>query len=451
MGRISRILGASTTATLDVAVEESLEQVGRSLGADVAFAILVDEHECIADDWRWVGDGRAAVPPAPGSPLRDTFGSMAEILRLGHSVAVEDLDAVELAPSERALATANGLRSIVVAPVRIGSTLLGLTGLQVFGRPHDWSKVVVDQLEMLAGLLVQAVQRTRERGALAAADARARRIAEYIPDGLVLLDPGGTINWVSPSFARATGVPSSDIVGRPFSDLLHPDDLAVVAAAVQDDAKGGSGVQVRLQSPDGWRWTDASWQLVHDADPAVPDEIVVSLRDVHAQRLRTEQLAHESRREALTGALNRTGLDEALATLGQRDQAVLIGFVDIDDFKAVNDTEGHEAGDAVLRAVAGALRGAVRSSDHVARVGGDEFCVVVAADGQAAQGTALAGRLLTTVRGALAELDSAPTVSIGIAGPAPATDASELRRAADAAMYRAKRAGGNRAELDPRP
>jgi diguanylate cyclase (GGDEF)-like protein/PAS domain S-box-containing protein len=450
MGRISRILGASTTSTLDVAVEESLEQVGRSLGADVAFAILLDEQECIADDWRWVGDGQSAVPPVPGSPLRDTFGSMAEILRLGHSVAVEDLAAVELAPSERALATANGLRSIVVAPVRVGPTLLGLTGLQVFDQPHRWPKAVVEQLEMLAELLVQAVQRTRERGALAAADARARRIAEYIPDGLVLLDPGGTINWVSPSFARSTGLPSSGIVGRPFTDLLHPDDLAVVTAAVESDAEGGSGVEVRLQSRDGWRWTDASWQLVHDADPAVPDEIVVSLRDVHAQRLRTEQLAHESRREALTGALNRAGLDEALASLGERDP-VLIAFIDIDDFKSVNDTQGHEAGDAVLRTVAAALHGAVRSSDHVARVGGDEFCVVVAGDGQAAQRIALAERLLTTVRGALAELDSAPTVSIGIAGPAPATGAHELRRAADAAMYRAKRAGGDRAELDPLP
>jgi diguanylate cyclase (GGDEF)-like protein/PAS domain S-box-containing protein len=294
------------------------------------------------------------------------------------------------------------------------------------------------------------VQRTRERGALAAADARARRIAEYIPDGLVLLDPGGTINWVSPSFARSTGLTASDIVGRPFSDLLHPDDLAVVTAAVRDDAEGGSGVEVRLRARDGWRWSDASWQLVHDADPAVPDEIVVSLRDVHAQRLRTEQLALESRREALTGALNRTGLDEALAALGQRDQAVLIAFVDIDEFKSVNDAEGHEAGDAVLRAVAGALHGAVRSSDHVARVGGDEFCVVVAADGQAAERAALAERLLTTVRAALDEIDCTPTVSIGIAGPGPAAEAPELRRAADAAMYRAKRAGGDRVELDAR-
>jgi diguanylate cyclase (GGDEF)-like protein len=83
-------------------------------------------------------------------------------------------------------------------------------------------------------------------------------------------------------------------------------------------------------------------------------------------------------------------------------------------------------------------------------VGGDEFCVVVAADGQAAERAALAERLLTTVRAALDEIDCTPTVSIGIAGPGPAAEAPELRRAADAAMYRAKRAGGDRVELDAR-
>jgi diguanylate cyclase (GGDEF)-like protein len=219
---------------------------------------------------------------------------------------------------------------------------------------------------------------------------------------------------------------------------------------MRDAPARGSGLTVRMKAADGWRWVNASWQLVHDDDPAVPDEIVVSLRDVHDERLRAQQLAHASRRDELTGALNRAGLEDELQQLADRGQTVLVAFVDIDDFKSVNDTHGHDAGDTVLRSVADALHRAVRSSDHVARVGGDEFCVIVVDDdGEHDPGTLLADRLLLAVRASLAEHRAAPTISMGIAGPAPATEVAQLRTAADAAMYRAKGDGGDRCELAP--
>ena len=161
--RLSRVLGAAMVATLDAAVSTCLEELGNFTVVDVAFVTLVDDDDRVSDDWHWIRAGRQAVAPDIGSPLAATFGSATEFLRLGHTVAVSDLLEIDLAPSERALATANGLRSIVMAPVLVDSHLLGLVGLQIFDHAHTWDSATLSHLEVVAQLLVQAVTRSRDR------------------------------------------------------------------------------------------------------------------------------------------------------------------------------------------------------------------------------------------------------------------------------------------------
>lgn len=447
--RLSRTLGAASGSSLDAAMEECLEHLGRYAGADAAVVVLTDDDECVSNDWRWIRDGRQLTPPAPGSPLADTFGSAAEFLRLGVTVSVDDIDEVDLAPSERAIATANGMRSMLIAPVRIGTTLLGLVSLQVLDRPHHWDRTIIGQVEMVAQLVVQAISRTWARGELAAADARARRIAEHIPDGLLLLDPSGTISWVSPSFVRASGMAAGELIGRPVHEVAHPGDQAALAEAIAASPDSGSGTSTRVRAGDGWRWTDLSWQLAHEPDASVPDEIVLSLRDVHDRHVFTEMLARESERDTLTGLLNRVGLERLLAQQTQQGGSVILGFVDIDRFKTINDTLGHAAGDTLLQQIGGALRSVLREPDAVARVGGDEFCVVihVGATDRATHPASIGDRLLGGVAEALAGVSPTSTISIGLAGPGPASAAETLLLAADEAMYRAKRAGGDRFDI----
>ncbi|MGZ4753943.1 MAG: GGDEF domain-containing protein [Acidimicrobiia bacterium] len=126
-----------------------------------------------------------------------------------------------------------------------------------------------------------------------------------------------------------------------------------------------------------------------------------------------------------------------------RDIQVIVAYCDIDDFKRVNDRDGHEAGDEELREVARALSAAVRPEDTVARLGGDEFAVVVAGTGEVHSASFVGERLLAAAKTASPPARVA-TLSIGVVGPGPASSATELLDEADRAMYEAKRSGKNR-------
>jgi diguanylate cyclase (GGDEF)-like protein/PAS domain S-box-containing protein len=328
----------------------------------------------------------------------------------------------------------------VLAPVIVGSQLLGVAGLQVLGRPRPWDGALVGHVEVFAGLLVQAVVRTRQRGALEAANVRARRIAESIPDGIVLLATDGTISWVSPSFVRMSGMPAKRLLGARAVDLFHPSDRAQLDEhlASASDARE-TLVSAQLRGIDGeWRWTEVALRLASDPGSGVPDEIVMGVRDTHERHLRELQLARQSELDVLTGLLNRAGLDRAVAQLASGTE-VSVAFCDVDDFKLVNDELGHDAGDALLRAVAQALRDAVRDDDLVARIGGDEFAVVVTGAGE--DDAERLGERLVRAIGAVGDAFGGVSVSVGVCGPGPACDVSAMRRDADLAMYSAKRGG----------
>jgi len=442
-GRLSRVLGAADESTLDVAASTCLEELGGFADVDVTFITLVDDDACVTDDWHWIRPGLGASAPPIGSPLVATFGSAMEFLRIGNTVVIEDLSSVELAPSERALATANGLQAIMIAPVIVGSQLLGVMGLQVFHRPRSWDRSLVVQVELLAQTLVQAVCRTRQHSALAVANARARRIAEYIPDGLLLLSVKGDVSWVSPSFCEMSGLTTNRIVHRAASSFFHPShrqalEEQMARAVRRHDAE----ITVQFQSKTGdWHWADVVLRLAAEPDSSVPNEIVMSVRDVHQRHLREQRLVRQADLDPLTGLANRAAFERAIDALAERDVRVLVAFCDVDNFKAINDEFGHDVGDDVLRAVASAIGGVVRADDIVARFGGDEFAVVVTQVDDM-HTVPLGARLLGVTR-ELQVNGTRVSLSVGICGPGPASDAAAMRQKADQAMYSVKRNNKN--------
>jgi diguanylate cyclase (GGDEF)-like protein/PAS domain S-box-containing protein len=312
--------------------------------------------------------------------------------------------------------------------------------------PHDWDQTSIDQVEMLGQMLVHAVSRTRDRAVLAMATARARRIAEFLPDGLLLLSLRAAIDWASPSFARMVGRTAGSLVGRPLVDLVHPDDREALTTAIEVTLAGEPGTMTARVLGDGdlWRWADLSWRVVSEPGSGVPDEIVVSVRDTHDREMHCEQLVRRSERDSVTGLVNRAALDQTLDDLGQYAATVILAYCDVDKFKAINDRFGHADGDKVLRAGRGIALGRAPPR-RVARVGGDEFIVLAKDVGANDDAVLLGERLVTSVRelsrqGGLPQI----TVSVGICGPAPASQVTELRLSADQAMYRAKRLGRDR-------
>ena len=451
-GRLSRVLGAADESTLDVAAATCLEELGGFADVDVAFITLLDDDTCVSDDWHWIRPGLSATAPPIGSQLSASFGSALEVLRAGNTVVIDDLSRLELDSSVRALATANGLQAIMVAPVMVGSQLLGVMGLQVFHRAQNWERNLVVQIELLAQTLVQAVSRTRQQGALAVANARARRIAEYIPDGLLLLSTTGVVSWVSPSFCAMSGLPASRILHQSASSFFHPShrqafEEQMARAIRRHDAQ----ITVQFQSETGdWRWADVALALSAEPDSGVPNEIVVSVRDVHERHLREQNLVRQADLDPLTGLANRLAFEKAITMLADRDIEVMVAFCDIDNFKTINDHFGHDVGDTVLQKVAAAIGTVVRGDDIVARFGGDEFAVVVTVDDSHAL-FPLGARLLGVTR-ELAVEGTQISLSVGVCGPGPASDAAAMRQKADQAMYSVKRNNKNNwAEVDWNP
>ncbi|SFO46428.1 diguanylate cyclase (GGDEF) domain-containing protein [Geodermatophilus obscurus] len=293
------------------------------------------------------------------------------------------------------------------------------------------------------------------------------QVVDTVPDAVLVVDPAGILIDLNPAGERMMrsmrATLSGDLVGRSLQEIAGPNALAVFGATERLD-----GHRVAEVAP-------GVWLDVRDSEVADPrgrplGRIVV-VRDVSEQqerqaaverlnarlaeqvevieRLRAE-LAEEAVRDPLTGLHNRRHLDRALAAdLASRPRAgeLSVLVVDIDHFKSVNDRYGHGAGDTVLTAVAGTLAGAVRAGDTAARLGGEEFVLVLPGLGreQAVDRAEQIRRAVAAGRHALDGDDVRVTVSIGVAVcPADGSVSAALLEAADRALYTAKATGRDR-------
>jgi len=436
--RLSRVIGAADDVTLDLAATTCLEELGGFADVDTAFITLVDDAACVTDDWRWIRPSLAGEALPVGTPFPETVGSAMESLRVGTTVVTDDLTECGPERLERVLGGVGDLRATILVPVIVGSTLRGVMGMALVEEPRQWDRTLVGQVEFLAQTLVQAACRTRQQRALAVANARASRIAAYIPDGLLLVSLKGNVAWVSPSFCSMSGLAAGQILNQPALSFFHPsghqaleDEMA--RALVGHDAQ----ISVQFQSgPEEWRWADVALRLATDPESLVPNEIVMSVRDAHERHLREQHLVRQADQDLLTGLANRAAFERAVADLAEREVRVLVAFCDIDDFKTINDRFGHDVGDEALRAVASAIAGVVRGQDIVARFGGDEFAVVAIVEDGCVE-FPLGPRLVGATRG-LAVQGTPISLSVGICGPGPATNTAAMRQMADQAMYTVK-------------
>ena len=282
-------------------------------------------------------------------------------------------------------------------------------------------------------------------------EARFRSLVQHSSDVIIITRADGTIRFVSPSATRVLGYDPPGMLRRTVSEMLHPDDRERAASffLTAAQAPGVTGpVEWRFSQPDG-SWLHAeilATNLLHDS---TVKGVVLNTRDVSERRRLEEQLTHQAFHDPLTGLANRAlfrdRVSHALALAQRRGSPVTVLFLDLDDFKKVNDSLGHGEGDRLLIAVAERFLACARSADTVARLGGDEFAILIEGpEGRDGLPDRLADAMSHPF--SLSGNQVRATASIGVASASPGDRADDLLRNADMAMYAAKRRGKGRAE-----
>ena len=288
---------------------------------------------------------------------------------------------------------------------------------------------------------------------------RLAAMVEHSSDVVFLVDETGDIKYASPGLVGSLGHRASDWIGRPLVDLIADEDRLAAQQKLDETIVSGSQTTVKFESNlvrvDGQRRRMEA-TIVNLIGGDAVDGIVATFRDVTEQRDLERQLSHRAFHDELTGLANRAlfldRMDHALRVARPDHDPVVVLFVDLDDFKSVNDALGHGVGDQLLRVIAERIRSVSGSGDTPARLGGDEFALLLEDRGGVDRALDVAERLLETLRQPvqLAGYDLAVLASVGVAVAAPGMTTSSLLRDADIAMYEAKRAGKGQIKIfDP--
>jgi diguanylate cyclase (GGDEF)-like protein/PAS domain S-box-containing protein len=294
-------------------------------------------------------------------------------------------------------------------------------------------------------VVAEVNERKLAEQALRQSEQRFRALVHQASDVFTVVGTDGLIRYQSPAVESVLGYPADELIGAGMDALLHPDDheafrgllgksLARPSASVVDELR----MRPHAHPDASRRFEMTVTNLLHD--PTVLG-LVLNYRDITERALYQEQLTQQAFQDFLTGLPNRARLMERLDfALGQRGSSVGLLFLDLDRFKQVNDTLGHDAGDELLRQVATRLAGCLRNGDVLARLGGDEF-IVLLPDATNDDAAMVAQRLEAGLTEPFLLAGETVTVgaSVGVAtSPAGRSTPEDLLRKADQAMYQAK-------------
>jgi diguanylate cyclase (GGDEF)-like protein/PAS domain S-box-containing protein len=315
----------------------------------------------------------------------------------------------------------------------VGSLGLGLLALLlIVGRFHRLRRKAV----------VQAERRAIE----SRSEARLRALIEHSTDVVSVIGADLVVQWQAASVERVLGYEAEGMIGQPLTALVHPDDVSLVERFLSSSVgrRGSHALTARFaHAAGGWRTVET---VVADRveDPAVGG-LVLSMRDVTERKALEDELRHQAFHDSLTGLANRAlfedRLSHAVAIADRRQRSFAVVFLDLDDFKTINDSLGHARGDELLRATATRILAVLRASDTAARLGGDEFAVLIEAGEDEAP---VAARRLLDALAAPFLIDGRElrmTASVGLALSGAGAGVEELLRNADMAMYAAKADG----------
>jgi diguanylate cyclase (GGDEF)-like protein/PAS domain S-box-containing protein len=310
------------------------------------------------------------------------------------------------------------------------------------------------------GTLIDITERMRTEDALREARDRFRSIFDHAPIGVAMVSLEGRYLQVNRSLGEILGYTEEELQALTWQEITHPDDLAASSAYARRIVEGEFPryhLEKRFLHADGHKvWASLSVSLVRDGE-GEPLYFVSQIQDVSERKVLEERLMHQAFHDTLTGLPNRHLLVNRLAHALERtrrrgDRQVVVLFMDLDGFKIVNDSLGHDTGDHLLTLLAERLRRCVRPEDTLARFGGDEFVVLLEDVEDPGEAVRVAERITNELKKPFV-MDGrslVASVSIGIAlGNVRTKNPLDLLRDADTAMYRAKSEHADHRIFDP--
>ena len=307
---------------------------------------------------------------------------------------------------------------------------------------------------------------TRTKRELEESNNRMQALLQSAGDGVLGLDLDGTISFANPRAGLLLDTEHQLLNGRNIQEFFLPAREGLVEEnSLEDPDKMQSILHfINVASPhpeyDGLRWQSATDNIFYveysceaiSGHSGNKNGVVVVFQDITERRNQDAKLHRLANFDTLTGLANRAHfqhfLDRAVARSDRSEKPMAVLFLDMDNFKYINDTYGHEAGDTLLKAVANRINGRVRSGDLVARLGGDEFAIALLDVFEESNAAAVADQILEAVNEPIdisgAAINGSLSIGIAVHGPSrPSGGSSDLLKNADAAMYSSKAKGGN--------
>jgi diguanylate cyclase (GGDEF)-like protein/PAS domain S-box-containing protein len=448
-----RLIEFAATHSLEELLQATLDEAGILTDSPIGFYHFLEANQHTLHLQAWSTQTVQLFCKAEGKGQHYDLaeaGVWADCVRERRPIIHNDYAAL---PNRRGLPPGHAevIRELTV-PIFRGEQIVAILG--VGNGPYDYEQRDIDTVATLADLAWDIAERKRAEEALRHSEARYRRIVETTNEGIWAMDEHYLTTFVNSRMAVLLGYSVDEMLGQPVTAFMFEADLDDHRDKMKIRQQGGDAqYERRFCRKDG----SELWMLVSAV--ALRDEyfrfcgsfgMLTDITLLKDQQQCLEQMAHY---DALTQLPNRVLLADrlriALALARREDRLLAICYLDLDGFKPVNDTLGHEAGDRLLTAVAGRLKQCLREGDTVARLGGDEFVLLLGGLSSIEEGERALNRLLAAVAEPYALGDGLLPVtvsaSVGVTlFPLDHADPDILLRHADQAMYQAKHSGRNR-------
>ncbi|MGH9945575.1 MAG: EAL domain-containing protein [Pyrinomonadaceae bacterium] len=446
---ISRIIhGAASTANLEELFELIHRAIKKIVYAENFFVALFDPETEMLSMQFWV-DKYDPMPP----PVKVGRSLSAYVFRQGRSMLFTSADVKKLIDRREVESVGTDSPIWLGVPLKTPTCAIGVLVVQDYENSNTYSIRDVELLTSVADQIALAIERKRAEDELRLSKERFELVARATSDAVWDWDLSTDEIWWNEGFQKMFGYKLEEIGEGldAWEKRLHPDDADRVVNDIKrhiDSGKTNWQDEYRFMRADGtYAFVIDRGYLVHDV-AGTPIRMLGSMMDVTERKSLEEQLTHQALHDPLTNIANRAlfkdRVDHALTKLERNNLSLGVLFLDLDNFKAINDSLGHAVGDKLLISVAERLQDCLRSADTAARLGGDEFALLVEAMFRLDEAEMIAERILNVFKQSfiIEGKEIFVGTSIGIASASnEALSSEELLRNADLAMYMAKSQG----------